>query len=575
MRSPAPRRRSTPTLDAYATAWTAMHTEACKATRVRGDQSEAVLTLRMACLDNRLAELGAMVRLFAAGDEPIVLGAVAAAQKLSPIAECADTAALLAPDPLPKDPAARDAVVKLQAKLAEARALKNASRLEDVLAITSAIAPDVQRLGHKPTEAELHLLAGEVLWGLDGADRGEAELLQAVYAAEAGKADETKVEAWLALTNLAASQTKFAVATDRWQQTSAALARLGTSWNLQVRLLASKALIASRQNDYDTAIASAKQARELAEQHADAPTRSYALLVEASILNATAHPQDAIGDFAKILAYEDSLGHRRVEVAVVLQNMATAELQLGKFADAIEHTRASLVIEEAIYGADSSEVARALGTLGAAQSMNGDYAGALATEQHALDQTGRTVGTDSDQYGQLLGQIADTLVHLDRPRDAIDYLDRGIAIQTAKLGAGHVQTLTIVLTKCDALHASGDDTAAIAVCEQALATAESTLGKNNPILFVFLGHLGEILLDAGKPEKAGATLDRALKLGATDPSDMYFIALLDARAQWDLGNRARAIELATQARDGFASLGAAKADQAKDAAQWLAAHATK
>src|SRR5581483_1434374 len=39
---------------------TAMHQDACEATRVRGEQSEEVLDLRMACLSDRLRELQAL-----------------------------------------------------------------------------------------------------------------------------------------------------------------------------------------------------------------------------------------------------------------------------------------------------------------------------------------------------------------------------------------------------------------------------------------------------------------------------------------------------------------------------------
>src|SRR5207248_2095386 len=37
-------------LDAYGKSWVAMHTDACEATRLRGEQTEDVLSLRMSCL---------------------------------------------------------------------------------------------------------------------------------------------------------------------------------------------------------------------------------------------------------------------------------------------------------------------------------------------------------------------------------------------------------------------------------------------------------------------------------------------------------------------------------------------
>jgi hypothetical protein len=64
-----------------------------------------------------------------------------------------------------------------------------------------------------------------------------------------------------------------------------------------------------------------------------------------------------------------------------------------------------------------------------------------------------------------------------------------------------------------------------------------------------------------------------LKLGTTDPSDVYYVAMLDARALWDAHDRKRAVELAHKARDGFAKLGDAKRDQTRDADAWLKQHA--
>ena len=48
-------------LDAYAAAWSAAHREACLATRVREEQTEDLMALRMTCLERRRVELAATV----------------------------------------------------------------------------------------------------------------------------------------------------------------------------------------------------------------------------------------------------------------------------------------------------------------------------------------------------------------------------------------------------------------------------------------------------------------------------------------------------------------------------------
>jgi hypothetical protein len=53
------------TLDAYASEWTQMHVEACEATNVRGQQSAAVMDLRMGCLHRAKVELAAVTNVLA------------------------------------------------------------------------------------------------------------------------------------------------------------------------------------------------------------------------------------------------------------------------------------------------------------------------------------------------------------------------------------------------------------------------------------------------------------------------------------------------------------------------------
>src|SRR5262249_44584583 len=48
-------------LDAWWQSWVAMHTDACRATRVRGEQSDQLLSLRMACLARRRAQAVALL----------------------------------------------------------------------------------------------------------------------------------------------------------------------------------------------------------------------------------------------------------------------------------------------------------------------------------------------------------------------------------------------------------------------------------------------------------------------------------------------------------------------------------
>jgi tetratricopeptide (TPR) repeat protein len=181
-------------------------------------------------------------------------------------------------------------------------------------------------------------------------------------------------------------------------------------------------------------------------------------------------------------------------------------------------------------------------------------------------------GTNGELYAFMLGQVADSLVGLDRPKEALPYLDRALEIQTAKLGPSNVQVLALMLTKCDVLHATGSLPAALELCKRSLALGEHALGHTSPLLFLFYAHTGQVLADAKQPREATAMYERAIAVGTADPSDLYAVELLDAHAAWDLRDHKRAVELARKARDGFAGLGDAKRDQLADADAWLKQH---
>ncbi len=77
-------------LDTWARAWVDARTEACEATRVRKENTERQLLLRVECLDRRLNELGALAEAFGAADRELVASSGTAAARLSPIASCAN-----------------------------------------------------------------------------------------------------------------------------------------------------------------------------------------------------------------------------------------------------------------------------------------------------------------------------------------------------------------------------------------------------------------------------------------------------------------------------------------------------
>src|SRR5262249_44509453 len=153
---------------------------------------------------------------------------------------------------------------------------------------------------HLPTTAELDLLRGQSRWFLKRGNAGEAELFEAVWAAEAGKADATKVDAWLDLVKTATEASQFDVALERWRRARAAVPRLGDKWESRLRLLRSLAWIRARKGAMAEALAAAKEARGLAERHRkspDTPIDEDTLFTEATILAMMGRSDEALEAF--------------------------------------------------------------------------------------------------------------------------------------------------------------------------------------------------------------------------------------------------------------------------------------
>ncbi len=191
--------RTAAKLDERAHAWIAMHTEACQATRLRGDQPESVLALRMACLDARRRELGQLVDVLAAADAPVVERAVQAASSLSPLDDCANVTRLLATDAPPVDAATRGKLDELRTSLDRAKALGDGGKYKDAVALAKQVSDAARTLGYGPFLADsLELLGLEQSYAGDP-ESAAANLRAAVRVADTSRHDALRATAlaWL------------------------------------------------------------------------------------------------------------------------------------------------------------------------------------------------------------------------------------------------------------------------------------------------------------------------------------------------------------------------------------------
>ena len=142
--------RAEANVDDYGRAWVAARTEACRATRVLGEQSEALMDQRIACLDRRLARLDALLAALLPGDRSAVSRAVETTARLEGLDACADADALARRTPLPPSAEARAEIEALTEELDALFAAYEAGRLDGLPTRLDALQGRVVAAGHPP-----------------------------------------------------------------------------------------------------------------------------------------------------------------------------------------------------------------------------------------------------------------------------------------------------------------------------------------------------------------------------------------------------------------------------------------
>jgi len=119
-------------LGQYTLDWTTMHTQACRATHVLGQQSGKILDLRMNCLQSKLQKVAELIKLFSLKPDVEVLNkAVQAVVSLQKLERCSDVESLQAAYPLPEDPGVRKKVALVNKQLAQIEALEKAGKYKE------------------------------------------------------------------------------------------------------------------------------------------------------------------------------------------------------------------------------------------------------------------------------------------------------------------------------------------------------------------------------------------------------------------------------------------------------------
>ncbi|HET9991319.1 MAG TPA: tetratricopeptide repeat protein, partial [Kofleriaceae bacterium] len=499
-------------LDRYTREWTAAVTESCEATRVRGEQTEEVLTLREACLDHHLDEVRALTGLLVQADAAMVEKGDKLVLDLDPIAECANVTALRAPGLPP--PALRVQIAELEKQLAAAKADTLAGHYLAALTKAQGVIERVKPLNYPPTLAEALVVHGAALLTVGNFTDASADFRDAVWDAIRGKRDDLAARAGLSMALVTSSAGGKPGEAKIWLGHAQALAsRLGVDRTLELRMLEIESLIEAESGDNTAAIATGEKTLAFGESlyGKDAPQL---IPDEINVADAYSHA----GSYGKAAPHYErakalrvtSVGADHPDIALIESDLGACYNHMGEAAKARAAFEQSLAIREKFYGKTSPLLVATLDNFGELLRKQGDVATALAYQERALPLCRMVPGVAHPFYHQLVTDYADTLIAAKRFADAHARLDELFVLEQANQSPTLPASQT---TRAELALAEGKWSDAETYAALAIAGYETAGGKDNPTLWRPLTALARAKVGEGKAADAKSLVTRALAIG--------------------------------------------------------------
>ncbi len=595
--------------------WSAAHTEACEATRVRGEQSESMLDLRMQCLARARRQIASLLDVWAG--EPVNLEkAIDAAASAGDAASCADTEALAMPVAPPRDPALARRIDQVRGMLDRVQAHQRAGQLEAGLALAREAVAAARPLAYAPVLAEALFHNGNLECQAGSKVAGVPILYQAMQRSAEARDDVLTARILNTLVVQLSNDRRLAEAESVAAFAAAATARAGNRDELVAHRLSGLGSLTYAQGKYEESLrhhseARVIQARRLGEGRAQVVQLDHGVATNLRMLGRIAEAEVLLR--RTLAVQERTLGAVHHTVAMTLNNLMGVLAERGALAEARRLCERALAMREQVYPPGHPMTASSVHNLAWLSAAQGRTEEARALYVRAEQMRTAALGADHPDTTKTRSNLAVLAIERGDTATARRLLEQVIAAREAAVGADHPTVAGALTYLGEALVLDGEwkaaDTAltrslaiwrkqpgdpperaeallamgklrlgqkrgaeAVAVLEQARSTDEKVRGEQSPYLDQILAALGDAYLAAGRTADAARTLERAAalseKLGSRNPSAATIRFQL-ARALWKGGQQARALEVARAARDAMSS---DESQVRAQVARWLRAH---
>ncbi len=528
----------TDTLDRYAGGWATLHTEACAATHLRGEQSSRLLDRRNHCLQQRLDELDALATILETTDAATAADAGFAALELAPLSQCGDIETLNAEVEPPQDPAAASAVAELRTELARIKALGATGHVsEAVRAAESAyVAAQAIRIAegedYPPIVVEARFRLGVARALAHDTEAADVHLSEASWQGAAVKHDVVAAAAAGALVPVGLALGRPDEGLSWGRHAEAALHRIAMGGRPEARLRLDFGLVQAAIAEQDRARESFAAAQLLlGDDPNHAWWRAAVLRAVADLDLAAGRPADARSRFEDARqTLSATLGENHPDAALAVAGLARVAESEGNPVAARDQLAGAVALVETALGPMAPRLVPLMRQGAGLDARHGNHDAAIAQLRRAYEISRNTWG--------------------DHPRVAGALHELGSAYAAAgRLDDARTQT------------------------DLALSLWEKTRGASHPDVAYALTSLGQLDLEQGRPKQAVERLERALKLRGGHGLDAQLLAETQfalARALYVVEDRPRGGELAAKGADAFGRGRPPSPDRAAAVERWLA-----
>ncbi|MGE0621707.1 MAG: tetratricopeptide repeat protein [Pseudomonadales bacterium] len=566
-------RQLEPILGRYADDWAGTHEDACLATRVRKEQSAALMDLRMACLAERKSQFSALLDGFVAADTGLLENAVSRASRLRPLARCADRDALEAAFPPPEDPEVRARVDAAFSEIAATQLLLDGSEVDAAMDSAISLARSAESFAYPPLTAEALMLLGNAYRESGDLAAAEDAYFDAAASAAAANDAELAAEAWLALPYLlaAAGETQNAARMLRFAQTY--VAKLPEAHPLVARYHNAMGVMLTRSGRASEGVTELRTAVDLQRPLGGAALTEY--LSDLAWCLRLGHEFEEAGVLAAEVATLTAgmFGEIHPATSRALADLAEIEAGQGNNTEAVRLYERAIAVAERVYPDTHPRLASLLQGLGWQLISTGELKAAVTAAERAIDinlaqrePQWPLLGSAHNVAGDALlsaGEYDAARLHFEAAIEAWRRTDNAFQLSVGFNNLGNLS------------NREGRFDLAIAECTEALNMDSARLEPDDPELAYPLSCLGEAYLGRAEYQPAIETLSRANALreaAEVTPGALAWSRWLLGRALWESGtDPAAAKSYLSFARDVFVELGDGAASERQDLESWLAA----